>query len=1309
MTQQIQKTKRHTKQHTKRHTKKYTKKYIYKNSKQRSKQRSKQLDKHTTTTNKHAYTKYYPSILKPNFSYNIAHHDLFKKYKIDINKKKINDLYNAFDTNTNVDNSNKHTKAQHNIYILKPFQKMLRNFMSPYSPYRGLFIYHEMGVGKTCTSITIAETLKQTVKHSDSKIYILRSDEFERQIFNINAVRNNKPLAQCTGNTYLEAYRNNSTRKNMYDKYATYANDMINNCANGNINNSCEQIQNKINKELKTTYEFTGAQIWARKIQKLIDMKTKNITGEELKNKKIQSVIQKKFNNSVIIVDEAHDLRDTNIKDSKIVPPILNLVLKYSRNLRLIFLSATPIYDKPQNIISLINYLLINDKRPPMNVNDVFDSEGNIKADGHSILTRNINGYISYLRGNNPYDFPIRIPAKFNIPDKILNLHKYPQKDIHGVKLQPNDKIQHLELVECKMRGAQLDILNYHIKNDNIPSIDVSKMDELSTIIIKDNEYDNEEEDNEDDNEEDNEKDNDDDNEEDNDDKKNKKDKKDKQNDIHNDKNDNNKNDNNKNDNNKNNKEDNKDITEKTVAYLFDRQISNIVYQTLEECNNNIKSAVGDIGLSNIVTKHAGVMTYKFNHPKYAERFKMPELYNWGAKIAQVVDIVIQSKGPVFIYSFFNSAGILPLAFALEMNGYKRYKQHDRPLLEYQGKSPINRGDYIIYTGNKTLSAYAQEYINKGNTMIHEHSVKVFIGTSKASEGLNLFGYREAHILDPWHNINLTEQSIGRVIRTGSHLHLPPQDRNVTVYQYATTLADRESIDLTIYKMCEQKAIKSGVVEKILKENALDCELYKDINIYSATNYNKLVPLITSQNKHIKISLADIEYSRSCFYMKKCEFSCNTKLPKSSDSSAPAQASAPAPASAPIMAFSYAKEIEEYTNLILQLLTTTFNIKIKNLRHYLHNIINDIDNADNVKPKTANANAIVNINIEDIDDPAFNTAITNIINTDMSIKDKYGRNGKVVLSGEYLRFIPDGNLSPNMSIQKQYAKPEHTTSAIDLKSYITNLTTDTKKLLSNAIHDYDTILTDMINMIDKMLHNMYKKDLQYNSKIKKDEVFDIVFSKMIYTYKLMFLKQILLKLIKQDALTVNELQVYNANVLNKHIIYYDDIFPAGNKQQVRLNTDKTIYGFIIQNESKLELFTINPTTNIFEKNQGNIRKVIEFCKAELNKTPHNKLYGYIRYEKGREQPNFKITDMITKGDKKAVSGIICYTKKSNEIKKIVNKLDDKLFKNKTINHNKHILCNDIELILKRKDNINLDGKKWYYTPEEYYIYFENTI
>ena len=40
------------------------------------------------------------------------------------------------------------------------FQKFVRDYLSSSSPYRGLLLYHGLGSGKTCTSITVAENLK---------------------------------------------------------------------------------------------------------------------------------------------------------------------------------------------------------------------------------------------------------------------------------------------------------------------------------------------------------------------------------------------------------------------------------------------------------------------------------------------------------------------------------------------------------------------------------------------------------------------------------------------------------------------------------------------------------------------------------------------------------------------------------------------------------------------------------------------------------------------------------------------------------------------------------------------------------------------------------------------------------------------------------------------------------------------------------------------------------------------------------------------------------------------------------------------
>ena len=1185
---------------------------------------------------KHNYNKYYPSIIDPNFSHKIATHKLFKKYKLTINNNKLQNLYKAFDENKAIDDSS--NKQLSNVFILKSTQKLLRNFMSPYTPYRSLLIYHEMGVGKTCTAITIAEILKSIVANSNTKIYVIRPDEFEREIFNINVIREGNPSKQCTGNTYI----NNP----IYD-------ELLTNCSKG-IAQSCEQLKSKVDKDIRKIYEFTGSQTWANTINKEITLKTKGIDNKNEKENKIRQIIGKRFNNAVLIIDEAHDLREGNEKESKIVPPVLNMVLEYSTNLRLIFLTATPIYDKPQNIISMINYFLINDKRPKIKESEVFNISGDLKPEGRTILEHNTRGYISYLRGNNPYEFPIRISAKYNIPNQILDLNNYPTKNIYGKKIDKKDKIKLLELVSSPLKGEQEAIINYHIKNYTVPLIDEDHVDDLSynEYKVSDDEY-----------------------------YENIKTSKNISKNIskgskyskdsnvkssssksssHGDGGDGEDNDIN---------DTNVDIP-RQVAYQFVRQISNFVYQSLAECNNNIILASGDIGLAQVTNKLQGKMTYEFKDPSYGKRFKLPELHNWGTKIASVVERALACNDhPIFVYTGFISSGIIPLAFALEMNGFKRYKQHGSPLLENSHKDTTFRGDYIIYTGNRSLSQFAKEYLDKGRGMINEKSVKIFIGTSKASEGLNLFGYREAHILDPWHNINLIEQSIGRVIRTGSHLHLPPQQRNVSVYLYAATLPNIESYDLKIYKICEDKAIKSGVVEKILKENAFDCELNKDVNFYDAERYGRTIPLITSNNKHIKFTLSDVEYSRSCFYMKDCKFKCSGEVDSSKDSKKDGDSSNDDENTMPIMKFNYDKDVEEFINLIKELMKSSFNIKINNLKRYLMNNSSgsaspvntslDIEQSDKrkltkkivlkgIKSRLTEQKTASNVSkdskdsIYDTDDEfsnwqdidAFNSAIQEIINTDVMITDKFGRNGKIILAGEYLRFIPEGNLEPNMSIQKQNMKPvSKIISKIDLKEYITIMNDEQTKLKEGETLNYENIIAhSVIEKTEQIYFGIYLKEYTYNIKTKIEEIYEIVFSKLIVLYKITILKILLAKILNGDKLSENEKRIESA--MKNHIVYMKDIFP---NQKHSSNPKENIYGFIIQNEATLELYSALDN-NTFEKNLGNLKKVKEQRKSIMDKIPNSKLYGFLKYEKQNTEPIFKITDIIAKGEKKSVRG-----------------------------------------------------------------------
>ena len=125
--------------------------------------------------------------------------------------------------------------------------------------------------------------------------------------------------------------------------------------------------------------------------------------------------LKKYFNNRLIIIDEVHNLKYNN-KDAA---HLINLV-KYAENLRLLFLSATPMFNDPKEIVWLLNLMRINDRRPRIYSSDLFDSDNNLlivegKQVGRELLKEASIGYISYVRGENPYTFPYRIfPSQFS-------------------------------------------------------------------------------------------------------------------------------------------------------------------------------------------------------------------------------------------------------------------------------------------------------------------------------------------------------------------------------------------------------------------------------------------------------------------------------------------------------------------------------------------------------------------------------------------------------------------------------------------------------------------------------------------------------------------------------------------------------------------------------------------------------------------------------------------------------------------------------------------------------------------------------
>ena len=184
---------------------------------------------------------------------------------------------------------------------------------------------------------------------------------------------------------------------------------------------SKENVSKQINRIIKNSYIFLGYIEFANYIQKLskIDVAVKS---QQKKKTLIKNKLKREFNNRLIIIDEVHNIRITDDNENKRVAVELTNLVKSVDNIKLLLLSATPMYNNYKEIIWLINLMNINDNRPEINIKDIFKNDGSFVTDkdgnetGKELLERKATGYVSFVRGDNPYTFPYRIwPLHFHL------------------------------------------------------------------------------------------------------------------------------------------------------------------------------------------------------------------------------------------------------------------------------------------------------------------------------------------------------------------------------------------------------------------------------------------------------------------------------------------------------------------------------------------------------------------------------------------------------------------------------------------------------------------------------------------------------------------------------------------------------------------------------------------------------------------------------------------------------------------------------------------------------------------------------
>lgn len=688
-------------------------------------------------------------------------------------------------------------------FVRTDSQNFVRTFIHPNTPYQSIVLWHGTGVGKTCSAIGIAEQYTKQLFSENKKVWIICPkaliSTWYSEIFNVFkevASGSTSLSSQCTGDRYTSVFKTlmkefdgdvPKVEKRMmshiqkyyrimnYDKFVQVVENIRNEDNSPSEGEMIRELKKEFNRSMiivdeahnlrkkggKTTTRSVNAlrSIRSIKVPKgtVISIADRRALGPRTISKEIRrnstliqlgdkdkgglridrisgegSIIlyeKPKYKGRSVVVSSSVNTF-TTMKVTKTISDMLQYVTRHSDQMKLVLLTATPLYDSHEEIIDLINLCRLNDKRPTQTRRQVFPLSVPLSSETHPLYSFT-RGYISYVRGSDPKTFPMVV-----YPNK-----KYtkPIGDIRVYMSSLTDKQS--ELLEQK-------------RDIKVSDIDPSKK-MISTLLLPNGGYDND------------------------------------------------------------------------------------AFYALFSSRSNAPP---------------------FRQPDGMKLFSKKHLADFSPKYANVLREIETCQGVVFVYTEYLITGAFTFAMMLEENGFKRYSSssYPRPSMLQNPSSDRRRrkklGSYVIFDqSNPGEIAQLLETINSPQNS-RGQKVRVIIGTRRIEQGVTFKHVRQIHILTPWWNMNRNKQIIGRGSRTLSHAHLPLSERNVTVFYHAGISKNGYSPDFETYGTAQEKQKLIHEVENVLRRNSIDCLTYAQNNQYVREN----VVIVDSHGKRRSLTKDDI-------------------------------------------------------------------------------------------------------------------------------------------------------------------------------------------------------------------------------------------------------------------------------------------------------------------------------------------------------------------------------------------------------------------------------------------------------------------
>lgn len=242
-------------------------------------------------------------------------------------------------------------------------QELQARYISIYTPYYHILLWHDMGTGKGCTISLIVERIKKSFvdgKKRKSALVCVRNQGLADSL-------KNEIARVCTRDIYLPKMKESEIRKIE---------------EGGEFIFSDETQLRRMNAAIAESYEI--------------------VTFDFFRKLPNDTIIKRDYSNRLIIIDEVHNIREQPGKeDENTLYRNVHHFCHTVENCRTILATGTPIWDKVYDIAGVFNIILpLDNQFPTLNkfLKEYFDKDGVIIPKKAIEFSEKIRGKVSHVR-----------------------------------------------------------------------------------------------------------------------------------------------------------------------------------------------------------------------------------------------------------------------------------------------------------------------------------------------------------------------------------------------------------------------------------------------------------------------------------------------------------------------------------------------------------------------------------------------------------------------------------------------------------------------------------------------------------------------------------------------------------------------------------------------------------------------------------------------------------------------------------------------------------------------------------------------